>query len=133
MVASKQKGQLRLPEPKSKVTDLSTVSYLNSLIKTLRLQLDSLNNRLLSLEESPFTFLEASGNVDAGLETDIVWCTGTLTVNLVDPSIATRPVTVRNISGTTTITADAGTVETTSLTVGQATTLAPRATGWFEI
>ena len=64
---------------------------------------------------------------------DEIFCDGTLEITLLDPSTAPKTITIRNISGTTTITPSAGTTETTSLTVGQSVTLAPRATGWFVI
>ena len=75
---------------------------------------------------------EYTSNTTVALE-DIVFCTGTFTVTLPNPAAAPKRVTVRNISGSTTIATVSGTIEITSLTVGQSTTLAPRSTGWFEI
>lgn len=82
---------------------------------------------------SPQSIVELTTSDDVSIHTDIVFCTGTLTANLVDPSTAIKQVAVRSVSGTITITADSGTVETSSLTTGQATTLVPRASGWFEV
>lgn len=76
---------------------------------------------------------ELSSSVDINANTTDAFCTGTLTANLIDPSLADNKVTIRSISGTTTLTADAGTVENDTLTTGQAVTLAPRSTGWFQV
>lgn len=81
----------------------------------------------------PQNIIELTSGDDVSIHVDIVFCTGTFTVNLVDASTAIKQVVVRSLSGTITITADAGTVETTTLTTGQATTLVPRASGWYEV
>jgi len=81
----------------------------------------------------PQVIVELSDDENVTTATDIVFCTGTLTANLVDPSTAIKQVTIRSISGTTTITADSGTVERSSLSTAQSVTLAPRASGWFII
>lgn len=72
--------------------------------------------------------LELTTNGSVADTTDIVWCTGNLTATLGDPATATGPVTIRNISGTTTVTSTVGTVEQTTLTVGQSFTYSPRTT-----
>ena len=64
---------------------------------------------------------------------DIIFATATLTVTYPDPTTASRPIVVRNISGTTTLASVSGTIEVTTLTVGESATLAPRASGWFVI
>ena len=79
------------------------------------------------------SIVEASTTYNALGTEDVIFCTGTFTVTLIDPSTATKPVSVRNISGAITLATAAGTIEVTSLTVGQSSTLAPRASGWFEI
>ena len=76
---------------------------------------------------------EMSSSGDVNRTTTNVFTTETLTANLPDPSIEDRVVNIRSISGTTTITADAGTVENDELTTGQSTTLVSRSTGWFEV
>ena len=64
---------------------------------------------------------------------DIVFADGTFTINYPDPTTALKMVTVRNISGTQTLATPSGTIDVSTLTLGQATTQAPRASGWFEI
>ena len=65
------------------------------------------------------------------------FCTGTITVNLIDPAIAAHKVTIANESptaATVTMTADNGTVyPTTTLTKDQSVTLAPRAPRWVQV
>ena len=90
-----------------------------------------LNSPILTFLSDRILNLTSSANVPDG--TDVVFCTGTLTATLVDPATATRGVTLRNISGTTTLATAAGTIEVTSLTLGQSVTFAPRSTGWFVI
>lgn len=77
--------------------------------------------------------LELTDDGSVNSLTDRVFCTGDLTATLIDPNLAVKAVTLRCISGTTTIASLAGTVEVTTLTVGQSTTLAPRSGGWFEV
>ena len=77
--------------------------------------------------------VEANTDISVSYPTGVVFATSTLTVTLPDSSKSFAPITVRNISGVTTITAVSGSIEMPTLTVGQATTLAPRASGWFEI
>lgn len=76
---------------------------------------------------------EIAANDNQLLDDDIIFCTATLTFTLVDPTTAFKAVTVRSITGTTTLSPSSGTVETTTLTIGQSVTLAPRASGWFVI
>jgi len=64
---------------------------------------------------------------------DFVFATATLTVTYPDPATTKRPITTRNIAGTTTLASVSGTIEVTTLTVGESATLAPRASGWFVI
>ena len=92
---------------------------------------DAVDARLLV--NNDLVVLELTSDSDISLDTDVVFSTGSLTSNLYDPSLKSAKVILRCISGTMTITSDEGTVETTSLTVGQATTLVSRATGWFEV
>ncbi len=77
--------------------------------------------------------VEVTANYNQEIDDDILFVTGTFTVTLMDPAIGIKPITIRCISGTTTISPASGTVETASLTVGQSIQMAPRSTGWFNI
>lgn len=81
----------------------------------------------------PDNTVEVMGDYTALIDDDVIFVTGSATITLLDPTAANKQVTIRNISGTTTIQASSGTVETASLSTGQASTMSPRATGWFEI
>ena len=74
-----------------------------------------------------------TGDDNQTTEDDIIYCIGTLEFTLIDPAGAIKSIDIRNISGTTTITPSVGTTEVSSLTVGTATTLSPRISGWFVI
>lgn len=93
--------------------------------------IDTIDANLLVNNDLVIQELTTDG--DIGLKTAQVFGTGTLTANLFAPTIKSAQITLRCISGTMTITADAGTVENDTLTVGQSTTLATRATGWFQV
>ena len=74
---------------------------------------------------------------DILVNTTDAFCIGTISVNLIDPALATHKVTIANESSTAetvTITTDAGTVyPTTTLTKDQSVTLAPRPTRWIQV
>ena len=77
--------------------------------------------------------VEVTGNYSQQVDDDILFVTGTFTVTLVAPATGIKPITIRCISGITTIIPTSGTVETTSLTAGQSIPMTPRSTGWFDV
>ena len=79
-----------------------------------------------------YTIVDATGNLTITNQ-DIIFATTTLTVTYPDPATTKRPITTRNIAGTTTLASVSGTIEVSTLTVGESATLAPRASGWFVI
>ena len=64
---------------------------------------------------------------------EIIFTDGILTITLPDPETTSDSVSIRNISGTTTVLSAAGTVEDTVLTTSQGATYGPRASGWFSL
>lgn len=65
---------------------------------------------------------------------DIIYVTVTSTITMFAPATAgNKEVTIRCIAGTTTIAPTSGTVETTTLTVGQSIRLGRRSSGWFNL
>ena len=65
---------------------------------------------------------------------DIIYVTVTSTITMFAPTASgNKEVTIRCIAGTTTLAPTAGTVETTTLTVGQSIRLGRRASGWFNL
>ena len=74
-----------------------------------------------------------SGIDDVAINTTNIFFTGTSTANLPDPAGLSRKVTLRSLVGTGTITSDVGTVEQTTVTVGQSIDLVSRPTGWFLV
>jgi len=79
------------------------------------------------------TSIETAVNYVQTIDDDVIYSTASLTVTLLDPTTARKICRFRSISGTMTLTPASGTTETTSLTVGQAQTMGPRATGWFDL
>ena len=77
--------------------------------------------------------IDTATNHTQSVNDDVIFATASLTVTMLDPTIAYKPITIRSITGTTTISASTGTVETSSLTAGTSITMAPRASGWFAI
>lgn len=77
--------------------------------------------------------VEASTNYIASLDDDVIFATGNITVTYPDSSLAVKSLTVKNISGTTTLASAGGTIESTSLTTSQSVTQAPIPTGWFIV
>jgi len=79
--------------------------------------------------------LFASSSQTIPNDVDIIFATGNITLTYVAPVNGVKAQTTRNISGTTTIDSLAGTTEVTTLTTGQATTLAPNSVlnSWLEI
>lgn len=71
---------------------------------------------------------------DIAANVDRVYAVGNITLNLEDRGSSGIPVNFRNVSGTTTITADVGTVENPTLTVGQSSTVAFETVDevWYE-
>ena len=133
-VGANYKAKNRLPSigASSNILDTFTMPVFDPSIGQNK-EYTALISELRVLFKEPIS-AELSFSQNIPTDADVVFNTGTLTVNLPNPSIATtKIVTIRSISGTTTITADAGTVETDTLTTGQATTLVARATGWFEV
>ncbi len=63
----------------------------------------------------------------------IIYVTASATITLPDPRTVQNTITIRDIAGVTTINSVAGTVETSSLTFGQAVTHGPRESGWFSL
>ena len=81
----------------------------------------------------PHVSVEVSADYTQLPKDDIIWCSGSLTVTLLDPTEAIKSVIIRSLSGTVTLDPSSGTTETTTLTTAQAQRLGPRATGWFNL
>ncbi len=84
-----------------------------------------------SLNSSVIRDVSVSGN--SAINDDLIYCDGTLTMTLIDPSTAIKPVTITNISGVTTLASAAGTLAVTTLNVAESVTLGPRSGGWVII
>jgi len=82
----------------------------------------------------PRIIVETSSSIDIEANVDTVFASGTLTLNLEDRGASGIPISIRNLSGATTLTADVGTLEQTSITFGNAVKFVQIASGdWKAI
>ncbi len=120
------------------------LSRINQLLKVTNEQAQQIgslrgqNGRLSTLVQTLFNdqkinIASESSNYTQLKTDDLIVMSGANTITLLDPTLAYKYISLRNKTGsaaTVTVTAAAGTTETTSLTDGQAVILAPVGTVW---
>lgn len=110
-------------------------TFLNALKKIIN-QRTALEGTLIQdIIDSSDTQISVETSVDyiQTVNDDVIFSNADLTVTLLDPAVAIKQCKFRAISGTMTLVASTGTTETATLTIGQAQTMYPRATGWFNL
>lgn len=115
---------------------LTDISELTPVIRSLRagtnISIDEDGNSLV-LNAGATQTVEVNSNYMQTASDSIIWCTGNLTITLLDPAQAVTDVTIRSISGTVALSPSVGTTETTELTTSEAQRMGPRASGWFNL
>ena len=80
-----------------------------------------------------YKIIEINQDYTADGSEDIIISTGSVTITLIDPALATKPVTIRDIAGLTAIVSAAGGLELAGLTVGQSVKFSPTPTEWVIV
>lgn len=82
----------------------------------------------------PRIVVETSSSIDIEDNVDTVFASGNITLNLEDRGTSGIPISIRNLSGTTTVTADVGSVEQTTITTDNGVKFVQIASGdWKEV